>query len=55
MFGPKQLSLFDLLRGIRQEVQYNVSKVRFEEDLNELYDKSEEFIEKAKSIVELRQ
>jgi len=54
MLGSEELSLFDLLRGIRQEVQYNVAKVKFEEDLNELYGKTEKFIESAKKIVESR-
>ena len=54
LLSSEELSLFDLLRGIRQEVQYNVSKVKFEENLNELYDKTESFIEKAKKIVESR-
>ena len=54
MLNSEELSLFDLLRGMRQEVQYNVAKVKFEENLNELYDKTEKFIEKAKNIVESR-
>ena len=40
------LSLFDLLRGLRQEVQYNVVKVEFEEDLDVLYNKAKNFIER---------
>ena len=52
LLDSEDLSLFDLLRGIRQEIQYNVSKVKFEENLNELYDKTEKFIEKTKKIVE---
>lgn len=56
-FGKKgiltnsELSLFDRLRGMRQEVQYNVIKVKFEEDLNDFYNKTEKFIEKIKGIV----
>lgn len=46
-----ELSLFDLLRGMRQEVQYNVTKVRIEEDLDELYNKTEVFIEKVKGLL----
>ncbi len=48
---PKDLSLFDLLRGIRQEVQYSVTKTKIEENLNDLYNKTEKFIEKIKKIV----
>ncbi len=51
MLSSEDLSLFDLLRGLRQEVQYNVTRVKFEENLSELYDKAEKFIEKAKDIV----
>ena len=51
MLSSEDLSLFDLLRGLRQEVQYNVARVKFEENLSELYDKTEKFIEKAKGIV----
>jgi len=51
MFSSEDLSLFDLLRGLRQEVQYNVTRVKFEENLSELYNKAEKFIEKAKDIV----
>ena len=45
------LSLFDLLRGLRQEVQYNVTKIKFEHDLNDLYNKTEKFVEKIKRII----
>jgi len=51
ILSSEELSLFDLLRGIRQEVQYNAVKIRFEEDFNELYNKSEDFLEKIKKIV----
>lgn len=51
ILSPEELSLFDLLRGIRQEVQYNVTRVEFEENLNELCDKTEKFIEHVKKIV----
>lgn len=48
---PEHISLFDLLRGIRQEVQYNVTKIKFEENLEELFDRTEQFIEKIKAIL----
>lgn len=51
LLAPEEVSLFDVLRGIRQEVQYNVSRVKFEEDLGELYDRTEQFIEKIKKIL----
>jgi len=51
MLSSEDLSLFDLLRGLRQEVQYNVTRVKFEENLSGLYDKTEKFIEKVKGIV----
>ena len=47
----EEVALFDSLRGIRQEVQYNLTKIRFKEDLNVLYNKTEEFIEKTTSII----
>lgn len=50
--SDEDLSLFDLLRGMRQEVQYNVSRIEIEDDLDMLYNKSESFIEKIKKIVE---
>lgn len=46
-----EVALFDVLRGIRQEVQYGVTKIRFEENIVELCDKTENFIEKIKAIV----
>lgn len=51
LLAAEDVSLFDVLRGIRQEVQYNVTRIKFEEDLNELYDKTEQFIEKIKKIL----
>ncbi|MBU0662227.1 MAG: HEPN domain-containing protein [Candidatus Diapherotrites archaeon] len=54
MLSQEELSLFDLLRGIRQEVQYNVTKIKFEENLDELYDKTEKFIETVQKIVKSR-
>lgn len=48
----EQVALFDVLRGIRQEVQYGVTKVRFEENLAELCDKTEKFIEKTRTIIQ---
>ena len=51
LLTPDDLSLFDLLRGIRQEVQYNVTRVKFEQNLAELYDKTENVIEKIKRII----
>ncbi|MFA4855080.1 MAG: HEPN domain-containing protein [archaeon] len=51
LLDAENVSLFDVLRGIRQEVQYNVTRVKFEEDLDELYDRTEQFIEKVKKIL----
>ncbi|MFH1586319.1 MAG: HEPN domain-containing protein [Candidatus Diapherotrites archaeon] len=51
LLAPSDLSLFDLLKGLRQEVQYNVTKIKIDEDLNEIYDRTEKFIEKIKHIV----
>ncbi|MDO8627604.1 MAG: HEPN domain-containing protein, partial [Candidatus Diapherotrites archaeon] len=51
VLSDEDLSLFDLLRGLRQEVQYNVVKVEFEEDLDSLYNKAEDFIGKIKKFV----
>lgn len=51
LLASEDVSLFDVLRGIRQEVQYNVTRVKFEEDFGELYDKTEQFIEKVKKIL----
>ncbi|MFH0954873.1 MAG: HEPN domain-containing protein [Candidatus Micrarchaeota archaeon] len=50
-FSAEQIALFDILRGLRQEIQYGVSKVKFEENLAELFDQAEKFIEKSKSLV----
>ncbi|MFH1751536.1 MAG: HEPN domain-containing protein [archaeon] len=49
--NDEELSLFDKLKGIRQEVQYNVTKVEIEEDMDELYNQTEEFIEKIKKLI----
>jgi len=51
ILSSEDLSLFDLLRGLRQEVQYNLIRIKFEEDLNSLYNKAENFMEKIKKIV----
>lgn len=51
LLDSNDISLFDILRGIRQEVQYNVTRIKLEENLNELYNKTEEFIEKTKKII----
>ncbi|MFH1224982.1 MAG: HEPN domain-containing protein [Candidatus Diapherotrites archaeon] len=45
------LSLFDILRGMRQEVQYGVVKVKFGEDLPVLCEKTESFIGKIRKII----
>jgi len=45
------IALFDVLRGIRQEVQYGVAKIKFEENPGELADKTEHFIQKTKRIL----
>lgn len=51
LLSDKDLSLFDLLRGMRQETQYNLRRIPLEEDFSELYNKAEAFVEKAKKIV----
>ena len=51
LLSTEDLALFDLLRGIRQEVQYNVIKIKFEENLTKLYNKTEDFIEKIKNYI----
>jgi len=49
--AAENVSLFDVLRGIRQEAQYNVTRVQFEEGLDELYGRTGQFIEKVKKIL----
>ena len=49
---PADAELFDNLRTMRQEVQYDLSKFVFEEDLVELYNQTLDFIERVKKIVE---
>lgn len=49
--SSEELSLFDLLRGLRQEVQYNVTRVKIDEDLDELYNKAEGFVERVKGLL----
>lgn len=51
ILGEDDLSLFDLLRGMRQEIQYDVIRTKFEEDLGALYSKAERFVENVKKIV----
>ncbi len=51
LLSGEEAALFDVLRGIRQEVQYGVTKIRFEENIAELCDKTEKFIEKTKVII----
>ena len=51
LLSSKDIALFDALRGLRQEIQYDVYRTQVEEDLNELCGKTEEFIEKIKQIL----
>lgn len=51
LLSKDDIALFDIIRGIRQEVQYGVSKIKFEENLPELYDKAEIFIQKIGKII----
>lgn len=51
LLSGQETALFDILRGIRQEVQYGVVKIRFEEDLGELCDKTEKLIQKIQKII----
>jgi len=48
---PEDAELFDRLRAMRQEVQYDLTKYVFEEDLTLLYNCTLEFIERVKKIV----
>lgn len=50
-FEARDLSLFDILRETRQEVQYDTVRVEIEHDLNELFEGAEQFIQKNKKIV----
>lgn len=52
LLSSADLSLFDLLRGIRLDIQYSVSKPKFEQNLTELYDRTETFVEKSKKLVQ---
>ena len=52
-FSLDEVALFDVLRGIRQEIQYGMAKVKLEENLAELCDKTEKFIEKTKKIIQI--
>ncbi len=51
ILNEEELSLFDLLRGMRQEIQYNVTKIKLEENIEELYNKTENFVEKIKKLL----
>ena len=48
---PEDVALFDVLRGIRQEVQYGVTKIKVCEDLADLSERTEQFIQKVEKII----
>ena len=50
--GKESIELFDILRGKRIEVQYGRERITIEENLDELYNKVEKFIEKAKKEID---
>lgn len=52
MLSGNDTGLFDALRELRQEVQYDTVRVEITQDLNELFDSSEQFIQKSKRIIE---
>ena len=45
------VALFDSLRGIRQETQYGLVRIRIEEDLSELFNRTEEFLRKISKFI----
>lgn len=47
------IELFDILRGQRTQVQYASEKIRIDENLDELYNKVEEFIEITKETIKV--
>jgi uncharacterized protein (UPF0332 family) len=47
------IELFDILRGQRTQVQYATEKIKIEENLDELYNKVEDFIEETKKIIKV--
>jgi uncharacterized protein (UPF0332 family) len=51
-FTIEDAKLFDLLRGIKMEVQYSFSRTYLQANLEELYNQTEEFIEKTKKFIE---
>ncbi len=53
-FTLDDANLFDQLRVKRQEIQYEFTKKYLNENIEELYNQTEEFIEKAKSYIEKR-
>jgi uncharacterized protein (UPF0332 family) len=50
-FSIEDVQLFDKLRGIKKEVQYDFSKAYIEEKIDTLYNETEEFIEKIKDYL----
>ena len=46
-----QTALFDILRSLRQEVQYGVAKVEFEENLDAILEQTGQFVKKCKTLL----
>jgi uncharacterized protein (UPF0332 family) len=51
LFTPEELALFDILRGIRQQIQYDIRKPQITQNPAELTDRTEQFIEKTKKHI----
>jgi uncharacterized protein (UPF0332 family) len=52
LFTLKQTIILDSLREKRNHIQYSVYQTRITENLDELYNEAEEFLEKTKEIIE---
>jgi uncharacterized protein (UPF0332 family) len=53
LFTLKQTIILDSLREKRNHIQYSVYQTRITENLDELYNEAEEFIEKTKEITKI--
>ena len=51
LFTLRQTIILDSLREKRNEIQYSVRKTNITQDLDELYNEAEEFLEKTKEIL----
>jgi len=55
IFNKEEIELFDILRVKRHQIQYDLEKIIINENLEELYNQVEAFIEKVKKEIDYKE